>query len=160
VVGMVQGALRIYRDAVTHQQRVILPLGKITHLARKGAATTSIQGPTIPLNEFRQQIASSLQAPIVIPSGASLPVSVVSTESLGVGRLHVIGRTTSDIFPSPSVVVPAGSPIEGAAQRVGDIWAIHWNEVTIRTMRVPIAATSQESAGGSLRGKPVLAKVR
>ncbi|HZP00128.1 MAG TPA: hypothetical protein VFD30_07530 [Terriglobia bacterium] len=160
VVGMMQGALRIYRDAETHQQRVILPLGKITHLARKGAATTSIQGPTVPLNEIRQQIASSLQAPIVIPTGVSLPVSIVSTESLGVGRLRVVGRTTSDIFPSPSVVVPAGSLIEGAAQRVGNMWAIRWNEVTIRTVRVPLSATSQESAGGTLRGRPVLAKVR
>ena len=160
VVGMVQGALRIYRDASTHGQRVILPLGSITHLTRKGGAKASVQGPTVPLNEFRQQIVSSLQTPIVIPRGTSIPVSIQFTESLGAGRLHVVGRTTSDIFPSPSVVVPAGSAIEGTAQRVGEAWKIYWNEVSIRGARALLSARSQERAGGSLQGRVLVVNVR
>lgn len=160
VVGMVQGALRIYRDAATHQPRVILPLGSITHLTRKGATKATVQGPTVPLNEFRQQIASSLQTPIVIPRGASIPVSILSTESLGVGRLRVVGRTTSDTFPSSSVAVPAGSPIEGTAQRVGKVWKIHWNEITVRGTRAQLSASSEEPVGGSLKGRVRVVEVR
>jgi hypothetical protein len=160
VVGMVQGAYRIYRDAATGRERLILPLGFLSRAAQQTGSGSSVTGPTLPLSEFRQQLATALATPVVIPRGTSISLAIQSTESEGVGRAHVTGRTTADIFPSAGVVVPAGSLIEGTAQRISGTWRIHWSEVSVRGTRVPISATSEEPAGGSLRGKMLVISVR
>jgi hypothetical protein len=160
LVGMVQGACRIYRDAATGQECVILPLGFLSRAAQRTGPGSTVAGPTLPLSELRQQLATALATPVAIPRGTSISLAIRSTESEGVGRAHVVGRTTSDIFPSSGVVVPAGSLIEGTAQRISGTWRIYWTEISVRGTRVPISATSEEPAGSSLRGRMLVISVR
>ena len=154
VVGMAQGAYRIYQDPATHEDRVIRPFGGVFYGTRGPA-----QGAA-PLKEFRHELTTALEAPIVIPKGTPLPVVIEATESRGVGRLSVIGRTTADVFPGRTVVVPAGSEVEGTAERVAGAWRILWTGVSIRGARVAIAGASSEPAAEHLGGKLVVITVR
>ncbi len=153
VVGMLQGAYRIFRDAATGEERVIRPFGGLFEGARVSALTPSLQ-------EFRQQVSAALAAPIVIPAGTSIPLIIQSTEFSGVGRVQVWSKTAREIFPSPTVVVPAGSAVEGIGGMVSGKWVIHWTSLSIRGRRVPISASSEEPGGEALRGRTVLATVR
>jgi hypothetical protein len=160
LVGMVQGAYRIYRDSGTGEERVIRPLGGLFYGPKGAAAESRTVAPASSLRDFRRQLADALQAPIVIPRGTTLPVVVQGTEFAGAGRVHVLARTTSAIFPSQRVVIPAGSSLEGSAQLTAGNWRIHWTEVSIRGVRVAISATSQEPAGGFLKGRMLVVTVR
>ncbi len=160
VVGMMQGAYRIYPDRITHEERVIQPLGGFFYGTRGSGGGLKTSEQTIPLNQFRQQLLAALLARIVIPRGTSIPLTIQSTESRGVGRVRVLGRTAGDVYPSASVVIPAGSRIEGTAQWVSGVWRIRWTELFIRGAHVEINATSEEPAGVTLRGRTVLINVR
>ncbi len=153
VVGMLQGAFPIYRDATTGEERVIRPFGGLFEARRASAQTLSLQ-------EFRQQISAALAAPIAIPAGTSLPVVIQSTEFSGVGRVQVRSKTARDVFPNPTVVIPAGSALEGTGEMVSGKWVIHWTSLSIRGRRVPISAISEEPGVEALRGRMVLATVR
>jgi len=156
VVGMTQGAYRIYQDATTHEERVIQPLGGVFYGSRSGLAPAA---GAAPLTQFRQQLSGALEAPIVIPKGTSLSVRIETTESPVAGRISVLGRTAFDAYPSRTVVVPAGSEVDGIAERVAGRWQIHWTGISIRDTRVPIAATSQEPAE-QLGGRVIVIRVR
>ncbi len=159
-VGMMQGAYRVYRDAMTHEERVIQPQGGFFYDARGSAGEARTSDETMPLAQFRQQLSTALSAPVVIPRGTSVPLTIESTESRGVGRLRVSGRTARDIYPNSKTVIPAGSPIQGTAQLVSGVWKIHWTEVSVRGTRVPISASSKQPRGESLRGRTVIVNVR
>ena len=161
LVGMTQGAFRIYQDASTRQERVILPLG-FTLSGQAASAQTSggVAGSTMPYQAFRQTVASSVGAPLRIPSGLSIPVEIRTAAFQGVGRMDIEGRVTRDLFPNQGVVIPAGSAIYGAAERVGNNWRIHWTEISTRGGRAPISAISEESAEDSLRGRVLVVTVR
>ena len=58
VVGMAQGAYRIYQDPATHEDRVIRPFGGVFYGTRDPA-----QGAA-PLKEFRHELATALEAPM------------------------------------------------------------------------------------------------
>ena len=162
VVGMMQGAFRIFREASSGQERVILPLGALI----RGSSAAPIpqggamRGPTIPLQEFQRAATVALNAPLLIPRGTVMPVSIQCSDSRGVTRLHVGARTTTEVFPNPGVVIPAGSTVEGSAVRGPAGWSIHWDEISIRGRRVPISATSQMPAGASLAGQMNEVRVR
>jgi hypothetical protein len=158
VVGMAQGAYRIYQDPATREERVIRPFGGVFYGTRGPEQAT--QGGAPPLQQFRQAVSAALQAPIVIPKGTSLPVLIEAARSRGVGRLSVLGRTTADVFPSRTVVVPSGSEVEGTAERVAGTWRILWTGVSIRGARVEIAGASSEPATEHLGGKLVVIRVR
>lgn len=157
LVGMTQGAYPIYRDATTQEERVILPLGSLTT-----GHSEQVESPagTLRLTEFRRRISGAMAKPVAVPPGTSIPVTIESSESRGVGRLRVLGRTTADVYPSSTVVIPAGSPVEGTAQRVSGSWRISWTAVLIRGTRVEISAESEVPAGGSLRGRTAVFKTR
>ncbi len=157
LVGMVQGCYRIYRDATTEEGRVILPLGASASDVARWARPS---GGTLSLREFRQRLSATMNAPIVIPPGTSIPVTIRSSESRGVARVEVLGRTTVDLYPSPSVVIPTGSAIEGTARRVSGQWKIHWTEISIRDRHIEISTTSEEPADGSLRGRALVVNMR
>ena len=89
----------------------------------------------------------------------NLPVSIAYAESRGVGLAHVYGRTTAQLFPNPTVVIPAGSEVEGEAVLSGGAWTIHWDEVSVRGVHATISATTIEPSGG-LRGRNVILNVR
>ncbi len=105
---MMQGAYRIYRDAATNEERVIQPLSK--YVEREQANVTepvepSAQPPTgaetISLPQFRQQLSMAIIAtPLVVTKGTSIPLVIETTEFEGVGRMHVVGRTTAAFFPT------------------------------------------------------------
>lgn len=160
VVGMMQGAFRIYREESSGQERVILPLGALARGSGAAAPRGAVPGPTLPLQEFQQEVTSVLAAPLAIPRGTVISVTIRSAESRGVGRLRVVARTTGDIFPNPGMVIPAGSIVEGTAMRESATWKIHWDEVNIRGTHVPISASSEEPAGGSLAGLMAIVKVK
>jgi hypothetical protein len=157
VVGMAQGAYRIYEDPKTHEERVIRPFGGVFYGTRGPVQPTA---GVAPLKQFRQELSQAIEAPIVIPKGTALPVLIEATESRGAGRLSVHGRTTSDIFPSRTSVVPAGSEIEGTATRVAGEWKILWTDVSIRGARVAFSGTSSEPTAQRLGGKLLVIRVR
>ncbi len=116
VVGMTQGAYRIYQDAETHQERVIRPFGGALFYGAGGGVEPAA---TTPLKEFGQQVSTVLEAPVVIPSGTSLPLVIEATESRGVGRLSVLGRTWTDVSIRGARVPIVGTSGEPAGEPLG-----------------------------------------
>jgi len=155
LVGMMQGAFRVYRKRNGAERHVVLPLGS---LSTGSSSTTISQSPT--LGQFRMTVSGAVEAPIVIPSGTPIPVVIVSTEFQGAGQAVVIARTTSDLFPSKSVVIPTGSQVVGNAQRQGTKWKIYWNSVSVRGRPAHISATSETSAAEGLKGQAIFIKTR
>lgn len=155
LVGMIQGAFRISQNGNGSQRRVILPLGAL----RTGSGAQALsQSPS--LDEFQTTVSGVLRAPIVIPSGTSMPVVIESTQFHGAGQVSVTARTTSDLFPNKAVVIPAGSEVQGIAQRVGKNWKIYWNSVSVRGRRANITGTNQVSEGETLKGSSLEVNVR
>jgi len=157
VVGLSQGAYPVFQDATSNGERVALPLTQagVQNLVSGGGGPVG----TVPLVGFHKYVATLVNSGIQIPHGLSLPVSIANTESRGTGRIHVYGRTTAQLFPSSTVVIPAGTVVEGDATLSGGSWTIHWDEVNIRGVHAEISATSSESEG-SLRGRNVILNVR
>jgi mannitol/fructose-specific phosphotransferase system IIA component len=108
---------------------------------------------------FHKYVSVIVGEGIRIPHGLSLPVSIAYTESRGTGRAHVYGKTTAQMFPNKTVVIPAGTEVEGDATLTGGSWTIHWNEVNVRGVHAEISATNNESLG-NLRGRNVILNVR
>jgi hypothetical protein len=163
VVGMMQGAYRIYRDAATAEERVIYPFSKYAERDQatepmEAVAEPPVGAETISLSQFRQQLSTALAAPRVIPKGTSIPLVIETTEFEGVGRMHVMGRTTSDLFPNTKTVIPAGSFVEGNAQRWQGVWKIYWTQMSVPGASIAISATSEEFSQG-LRGRSMLVRV-
>lgn len=154
MVGMMQGAFRIYSGRNRAGRRVLLPLGSL--ITGRGSATLS-RSPS--LGEFQAIISDVLAAPMVIPVGTAIPVVISSTQFQGAGQSVIIARTTSDLFPSRAVVVPAGSRVVGTAQREGTKWKIYWTSVSVRGYRAHISASNETSVGENLRGQAMVIQV-
>jgi hypothetical protein len=159
-VGMMQGAYRIYHDAKTQEEKLILPLGSLTRGAPASGAGSVIAGPAVPVRQFQSEVSAALSAPLTIPRGTAIPVAIKSAQFVGMRRMDVKGRTTSDLFPNSGLVIPAGSAISGRAERIGDSWKISWTEVSIRGKQVLLSARSTEPAAGSLPGRVLVVNVR
>jgi len=155
LVGMVQGAFRISSDAGGQGRRVILPF---SGLQLQNQVLTA-GAPTVALRAFTKDVAMIRNQGVRIPAGLNLPVTIVSTEAQGAGRLYVSGRTTMELYPSRDLVVPAGSEVEGEAMRAGGGWVIHWTEVNVGGVRAEIHGTTLEDAG-ILRGRSLVLNVR
>jgi hypothetical protein len=155
VVGMMQGALRVYHGGSPGIERVLLPLGAM----RAGAGTQSLS-QSVPLAEFHAVISKVISAPMVVPAGTSFEVKIKSTQFLGAGRLLVLGQTASDVFPNASVVIPAGSVVEGTAVRAGNSWKIHWTSLSVRGTVTKISSTGEEPANESLADKVLVIQTR
>lgn len=69
-------------------------------------------------------------------------------------------RTTADLFPSPALVIPAGSSVSGQAERVGDSWKISWTQVSIRGRQVLLSAHNSEPARELQPGRLLVLNVR
>jgi hypothetical protein len=157
VVGMSQGAYPVYTDGTSREARVILPLNQTQLQSILGGGGNPVG--TVPLAGFHKYVTTLASAPIQIPHGLSMPVSIASTESRGAGRMHVYGKTTAQLFPNKNVVIPVGTQVEGDAVLSAGVWTIHWDELNVRGVHAEISATSQESEG-SLRGRNVILNVR
>jgi hypothetical protein len=160
LVGMVQGAYRIYRDEKTQEEKLMLPLGSLTRGSPTSGPGSVLAGPAIPIHQFQRDISASLSTPLSIPQGTAIPVAIKSTQSAGVRRMGVSGRTTTDLFPNSGLVIPAGSAISGMAERVGDSWAISWTDVSIRGKQVLLSARNTEPAARTLQGRTLVVNVR
>jgi hypothetical protein len=154
---MTQGAYPVYQDATTREARVALPMNQaqIQSVVSGGGNPAG----TVPLIGFRKYVTALANAPIQIPHGMSMPVSIASTESRGAGRMHVYAKTTSQLFPNRNVAIPLGTEVEGEAVLTAGNWTIHWDEMNVRGVHAEISATSQESQG-SLRGRNEILNVR
>ncbi len=158
LVGMTQGAYRIYRDASTHQDRVILP--SFSQLQAEVQSIGPADPPgTLPLGGFHKYVATIVDQGIRVPHGLALSVEIVSTEPSGMGRVHVFGKTITALFPDKSLVIPAGTEVEGEAVLQSAMWTIRWDELNVRGVHAAVSATSEE-AEGSLRGRDVVLQVR
>ena len=160
LVGMMQGAYRIYRDAKTQEEKLILPLGALARGASASGAGAIIAGPAVPVHQFQSDVSASLSSPLTIPRGTAIPLAIKSAQFAGVRRMDVKGRTTSDLFPNSGLVIPAGSPISGMAERIGDSWKISWTEVSIGGKPVLLSARSTEPAARPLQGRVLVVNVR
>jgi hypothetical protein len=159
-VGMMQSAYRIYRDAQTQEEKLILPLGSLTRGAPASGADSVIAGPAVPVRQFQREVSAALSSPLTIPRGTAIPVAIKSAQFAGLRRMDVKGRTTSDLFPNSGLVIPAGSAVSGRAERIGDSWTISWTEVSIGGKQVLLSARSTQPAVGPLQGRVVVADVR
>jgi hypothetical protein len=157
VVGMAQGAYPVYQDAISHDERVVLPPGR-SQVQRAMGGGGNPAG-TVPLLGFNKYVATLVNAGVQIPHGLSIPVSIASTESRGTGRMHVYGKTTAQLFPNKNVAIPVGTDVEGEAILSGESWTIHWDEVSVRGVHATISAVNEEPEG-SLRGRSVILNVR
>jgi hypothetical protein len=160
LVGMVQGAYRIYRDEKAQEEKLILPLGSLTRGSPASGPGSVLAGPAVPAHQFQRDISASLSSPLSIPRGTAIPVAIKSTQSAGVRRMDVRGRTTTDLFPNSGLVIPAGSAISGMAERVGDSWMISWTEVSIRGRQVLLSARNTAPAARTLQGRTLVVNVR
>lgn len=159
-VGMMQGAYRIYRDAKTQEEKLILPLGSLMRGAPASGAGSIIAGPAVPARQFQREVSAALSSPLTIPRGTAISVAIKSAQFSGVRRMDVKGRTTSDLFPNSALVIPAGSAISGMAERTGDSWKISWTEVSIGGKLTLLSARSTEPAAGPLLGRVLVVNVR
>jgi hypothetical protein len=159
-VGMMQGAYRIYRDATTQEEKLILPLGFLTRGTPASGAASTLAGSAFPIRQFQREVSTALSRPLIIPHGTAIPLSIRSAQFAGVRRMDVQGRTISDLFPNPGLVIPAGSALTGKAERVGDAWEISWTEVSIGGKQVLLSARSTEPGVGSLQGRVLVVNVR
>jgi len=163
VVGMIQGAYRIYRDAATNEERVIQPSLKPVERDATRVSEPAAEPPdgaeTIPLNQFRQQLSAAMAVPLIVPRGTSIPIIIETTEFEGVGRMRVVGRTTADLLPNSKTAIPAGSTVEGSAQKWQGVWKVYWTQVSVHGVSVPILASSEEFSEG-LRGRSMMVKVK
>lgn len=155
MVGMMQGAFRVYRDRNGAERRVAFPLGALS----TGSNNTTLS-PSPTLGVFQMTISGILAAPIVIPAGTGIPVIIRSTQFQGAGQAVVVAQTTSDLFPSKAVVIPAGSEVVGTAQREGNKWKIYWTSVSIRGRQARISATNEAPAGEDLKGQSMVVQLR
>ncbi len=155
MVGMMQGAFRVYRNRNGAERRVALPLGSLS----TGSSSTTVS-PSPTLGEFQMTISGVLAAPIVIPVGTEIPVVISSTQFQGAGQAVIVAQTTSDLFPSKAVVIPTGSEVAGTAQREGNKWKIYWTSVSVRGREARISATNEASAGEDLKGQSMIVRMR
>ena len=162
VVGMSQGAYRIYRDATTNEERVIRPSPKYVE-SDQTSATDAAEPPagveTIPLNQFRQQLSAAQAAPLAVPKGTSIPVVIETTEFEGVGRMRVVGRTTADLLPNSKTAIPAGSTVEGSAQKWQGVWKVYWTQISVNGVSIAISGSNEEFGEG-LRGRSMMVRVK
>jgi len=157
VVGLVQGAYRIYTDAVTGEERVIRPMAGVVY---SNPGSQNLTADTLPLRGFRSEMESVLRTPLVIPAGVRFPLTVVRTLPEGAGRLRVEAQTTAPLFPNAHLALPAGSSVEGEATLADGTWKIRWTSVSVRGKRAPIRGATELTAGESLSGMRVVVEAR
>jgi len=159
LVGMMQGAYRIYRDE-TQEERLILPLGSLLRGTATSRAGSIITGQAVPVRQFQRDVSTSLSSPLTIPRGTAIPVAIKSAHYASVRRMDLKGRITFDLFPNSGLVIPAGSAVSGMAERIGSSWKISWTEVSIGGKQVLLSARSTEPAVAPLQGRVVVVNVR
>lgn len=161
IVGMMEGAYRIYSDQRTGQERVINPAGYYFNGASTGSASRVSQSSfSMPLSQFQQQVSSAMAKPVKIPSGTAIPLTISSASFNGTGRILVEGQTTRDLFPSKDVVIPAGSLVDGWGSEASGQWIVHWTSISIRGRQVNFTATSQMPLGSHLQGAALTAMTK
>ena len=98
VVGMSQGSYPVYRDAASHEERVVLP----SNLAQIQSVVSGGGNPagTVPLVGFHKYVATLVNAGIKIPHGLSIPVSIASRNQMGLAARMFSGGPRRSSFPT------------------------------------------------------------
>lgn len=142
LVGMLQGAYRIFRDSRTGVERIIRPASPEFMEAPTRFQQEKLE-PAPELKTFYQVLWESMKTRFVIPASTELPVMIDSiTPGSCEGRV-VIGHITRTVFPSTITVVPEGSIIRGVENRAGQIAHIRWNNLAINGEHCDLLARSQ-----------------
>ncbi len=160
LVGMMEGAYRIYTDPQTRQERVINPVGYLFSGPPQSGGPAVALPATMPLTTFQQNVSTAMAKPIVIPADTVIPIVIHSVSFNGAGRILVEGETAADVFPNRQVVIPAGSLVDGWGSEVPGGWVLHWTAVSIRGRQASISAINQVSAAPQLQGERVTAVTR
>lgn len=103
------------------------------------------------------------RASVVIPRGTLIPVEIESTRLRGRGQTVILARTRSFVFPDQAVLIPAGSQVEGTAQRHAGKWEIHWHSVSVVSAEgreADIQARNEIPVQASLDGRSLLIKTK
>lgn len=108
-------------------------------------------------------VSDAARAAVVIPKGTLIPVKIESTRLIGLGQTVILARTRSYVLPDKTVLIPAGSQVEGMAQRRAGRWEIHWHSVSVVSAgggEAEIQAMNEIPAKASLYGRSLLVKAK
>lgn len=152
LVGMREGAYRIYTDPETREERVMNPMGGAVYHQAGGTAGAQTAPVTEPLDQFQQRVSSAVSAAIVIPSGTEIPLTVRSVSFDGAGRVQLEAVASTDVYPNAHLIIPAGSLVDGWGRESGGRWTLRWTEVSIRGVRARISAVSRSTSLSGLEG--------
>src|SRR5690349_6320854 len=100
---------------------------------------------------------------VLIPKGTVIPVKVESTRPGDRGQTVILARARSFVLPDKTVLIPAGSQIEGMAHRRAGQWEIHWHSVSVVSAEgreADIQAMNEVPGKASLYGRSLLIKAK
>lgn len=111
----------------------------------------------------KTSVSETARASVLIPKGTLIPVKIESTQSRGLGQTRIVARTKSYVFRDETVMIPAGSKVEGTARRYGNKWEIHWHSVSVVSAEgreADIQAMNEIPGKASLYGRSLLIKAK
>ena len=113
------------------------------------------------LDELHTGISHTVKASMMIPKGTLIPVKIESTQSRGLGQTRIVARTKSYVFRDKTVLIPAGSQIEGMAHQHAGKWEIHWHSVSVVSAEgreADIQAMNEIPGRATLHGRSLLVR--
>ncbi|TAM82169.1 MAG: hypothetical protein EPN47_09480 [Acidobacteria bacterium] len=163
---MMLGAALVYWFGPLWQtggQQVKAIVGKTS--LQDAAQDRSIVQTTQPswLGGLKTSVSRNARASMVIPKGTLIPVEIEATQLGGLGQTVIRARTKSYVFPDKTVMIPAGSEVEGTAQRFGRKWEIRWDSVSVLSAegrRADLEAMNEVPGTAGLYGKSLLVKAK
>ncbi|HEX5412219.1 MAG TPA: hypothetical protein VFZ27_10185 [Terriglobia bacterium] len=121
------------------------------------AAQASVRGRSKPSTQ------EAAKAYMIIPKGTVIPVKIASTRLGDRGQTVIMARTKTFVLPDKAVMIPAGSPVEGTAQRRGGKWEIQWHSISVLSAtgrEADIQAMNEVPGKVSLDGSSLLIKAK
>ncbi len=156
VVGMMQGAYRIFRDARTGDERVIRPAAQeFAAGAAQGVQPSLEAAPKVAV--FRRLLWQAMSAPVVIPPLTQLPVVLDSVSTPGRQQRLVSGHLARDVFPSAVTVLPQGTVLNGVEKPMGQMAVIRWDRLVINGENCSFNGASRLALSQLKPGAPVVA---
>ncbi|MDE3180347.1 MAG: hypothetical protein KGM47_11900, partial [Acidobacteriota bacterium] len=76
-----------------------------------------------------------------------------SVSFAGTGRVQLEASTSEDLFPNSSLVIPAGSDVDGWGQESAGGWTLHWSQISIRGSHARISAENHAATVSGLQGQ-------
>lgn len=130
-----------------------------------GRSKTSAQAAQASMRQGKSPTSASetARASVLIPKGTVIPVKVESTRPGARGQTVILARSRSFVLPDKTVMIPAGSQIEGMAHQRAGKWEIHWHSVSVLSAggsQADIQAMNEIPGKTSLYGRSLLIKAK